>query len=90
MRYTGLDTAFRLPAVRTDSSSAFRYHRASHVSAAASEATKTSPTTSAGPRCPRAAYLHGFTFREELRNRGLLGVPAAMRPRRRAAASREA
>lgn len=90
MRYTGLDTAFRLPAVRPDSSSAFRYHRAAHISAAASEVTKTSPTTSATPCCPRAAYLHGFTFREELRNRGLLVVPAEMRPKRRAAASRDA
>ena len=90
MRYPGLDTASRLPAVRPDSSNAFRYHRAAHISAAASEATKTSPTTSATPCCPRAAYLHGFTFREELRSRGLLVVPAAMRPKRRAAASRVA
>jgi hypothetical protein len=88
MRYTGLDTA--VGAVRPDSSSAFRHHRAAHISAGASEATKSSRATSDAPCCPRAAYLHGFTFREELRNRALLVVQAAMRPRRRAAASREA
>lgn len=86
MRYSGLDTALRLPSVSPTSSSAFRYHRAAHLSAAASEATRTSPTTSAAPRCPRTDYLHGFTFREELRRRGLLVLTGDMRARRRARA----
>ena len=86
MRYSGLDTAFRLPSGSPTTSSAFRYHRAAHLSAAASEATRTSGTTSAPPRCPRSDYLHGFRVREELRHRGLLVVTDDMRARRRAPA----
>lgn len=67
MRYSGLDTAFRLPSGSPTSSSAFRYHRAAHLSAAASEVTRTPATTSAAPRCPRTDYLHGFRVREELK-----------------------
>lgn len=67
MRYSGLDTVLRLPSASPTSSSAFRYHRAAHLSAAASEATRTSATTSAAPRCPRTDYLHGSAFREELK-----------------------
>jgi hypothetical protein len=86
MRYSALDPAFRLPAVRPDSSRAYRYTPLAHLTAVSPEASKPVPTTTAAPRCARTDYLHGFAFRLELRRRGLLPVPETLRPRRRALA----
>ena len=84
MQYPALDPTLRLPAVRHDSSSAFRYGRSAHLAAAASEATRISATPLPAPRCQRADYLDGFAFRQEFRRRGLFVVSEAYRPRRRA------
>ena len=84
MQYPALDPTLWRPAVRLDSSSAFRYGRSAHLAAVASEATKTSATTLPVPRCPRADYLDGFAFRQEFRRRGLSVVSETFRPRRRA------